>query len=54
MKGDANAEYLTILEALGEHIAKNKNELVFANYERERLEKKLAVANEEIEKLKGD
>lgn len=54
MKGDANHEYLTILNALGEHIAKNRSELVFANYEKEMLEKKLAEAEEEIAKLKGD
>lgn len=54
MKEDANEEYLTVLKALGAHIAKSKSELVFANYDKERLEKKLAEANEEIAKLKGE
>lgn len=51
MKEEANAEYMTVLNALGSHIANNKNELVFARYEIERLEKLLAEANE---KIKGD
>lgn len=54
MREDANAEYLTILNALGAHIASNKGDLVFAKYEIERLEKRLAEAYEEIARLKGE
>lgn len=54
MKEDANEQYLIILNALGAHIAEKKNDLVFANYEIKRLERRLEEANEEITKLKGE
>lgn len=50
MKEDANAQYLTVLNALAAHIEKNKSELVFANYEIERLKKKLEEAEQKLNK----
>lgn len=53
MRGDTNAEYMAILGALGAQIENNKNDLAFAKYEVERLEKRLAEAMKEIEELKN-
>lgn len=53
MRGDTNAEYMAILGALGAQIENNKNDLAFARYEVERLEKRLAEAMKEIEELKN-
>lgn len=53
MRGDTNAEYMAILGALGAQIENNKNDLAFARYEVERLEKKLEEAQKEIEELKN-
>ena len=53
MRGDTNAEYMAILGALGAQIENNKNDLAFAKYEVERLEKMLAEARKEIEELKN-
>ena len=54
MKENANNEYMAILGALGAHIEANKSNLVFANYEIERLQKQLAEAHREIAELKGE
>lgn len=53
MKGDTNSEYMALLGAIGAQIENNKNELAFARYEVERLEKRLAEALKEIEELKN-
>lgn len=53
MKKDANETYMAVLRALGEAIEKNKNDLVFAQYEVERLQKKLDEAHQQIEELKN-
>ena len=52
MKKDANETYMAVLRALGEAIEKNKNDLVFAQYEVDRLQKKLDEAQQQIEQLK--
>lgn len=52
MREDANAQYMTILGALGAAIENNKSELALARYEVERLQKKLDEAHAEIIKLK--
>lgn len=52
MKEETNAEYLSVLAALGATIAKHKNDLSFARYDVERLQKKLDEANRELESMR--
>ena len=51
MREDANARYMAVLDALGSMIQRNRDDLVFAKYEVERLEKRLEEAMKEIEEL---
>ncbi len=53
MREDSNAQYMALLGALGAYIENSKNDIVFAKYEIERLEKKLEEAQQEIATLKG-
>lgn len=52
MKEDNNAEYLSVLATLGATISRYKNDLAFARYDIERLQKKLDEANKEIKQSK--
>jgi chromosome segregation ATPase len=51
MRERTNEEYMAVLGALGAAIENNKNDLAFAKYEIERLQKKLEEAHREIAEL---